>query len=81
MHYFLVIYDRREGQILQAGEYRKSSGALQARFEAERRYNGDRNIEVVVLGANSWESLFRTHSRYFKRVQDLAQTALDRVTG
>ena len=33
---------------------------------------------LVVLGADSWDALKRTHSRYFKPVQELAGAALDR---
>lgn len=81
MRQFLLVYDRSEGQIIQAGEYRQPGAALRARFEAERRHGDNRDIEVVVLGADSWASLFRTHSRYFTRVQDLAQNALEKVAG
>jgi len=34
----------------------------------------------VVLGGESWQAVELTHSRYFKRVQDLAKVGLDRLS-
>lgn len=78
MRHYLVIYNRREGQIIRHHAYRTPTRALAARFEAEREFREQPDIEVVVLGAESWDSLPRTHSRYFKGVQELAEAALER---
>jgi hypothetical protein len=77
MHY-LVIYDRRQGRIIRHHRFRASAQALAARFDAEREFREEPDIEVVVLGAESWDALARTHSRYFKGVQALAEAALER---
>ncbi len=79
MHHYLVIYNRREGKIIRHKGYRGSELALKARFAAEREFNGQPDIEIVVLGAENWDSLRRTHSRYFKGVQELAAAALLRA--
>lgn len=78
MQHYLVIYNRREGQIIRHRHFRTPGQALAARFEAEREFREEPDIEVVVLGAESWASLPKTHSRYFKRVQELAEAALER---
>lgn len=80
MQHYLVIYDRRAGQIVRHRHFRTPSAALAARFEAEREFREDPDVEVVVLGADSWRSLERTHARYFKPVQELAEAALERET-
>jgi hypothetical protein len=77
--HFLVVYDRRQGHIVRHRGYRAPSSALAARFDAEREFKGQSDIEVVVLGAESWDDLPRTHARYFKGVQELAEAALGRV--
>jgi hypothetical protein len=59
-------------------DFSQADNALAARFDAEREFNGRSEIEVVVLGADSWEDLTRTHSRYFKGLGELAETALTR---
>lgn len=78
MQHYLVIYDRRRGQIIKHRVYPNPKRALAARFDAEREFRDEPDIEVVVLGAESWESLRRTHSRYFKDVRELAEAALER---
>jgi hypothetical protein len=79
MRHFLVVYNRREGRILRRRAYWNAADALAARFAEEREYSGQTDIEVVVLGGRSWEAVQRTHSRYFRRVQDLAKAGLNRV--
>ena len=79
MHHYLVIYNRREGQIIRYKGYGGAKPALKARFEAEREFSGQPDIEIVVLGGENWDSLSRTHSRYFKGVQELAAAALARA--
>lgn len=79
MWHYLVVYDRRRGKIIQNHAYRRSDEALKARFEAERKHSREPDVEVVVLSAKSRAALLRTHGRYFKDVQELAEDALTRV--
>jgi hypothetical protein len=79
VHHYLVVYDRRRGKILKHASYYDSNRALNARFDAEREYRGQQDIEVVVLSAESWQSLAHTHARYFKGAQELAEAALSRL--
>lgn len=78
MQHYLLIYNRRAGKIIRHHHFRTSAQALAARFEAEREFGENPDIEVVVLGAESWDSLSRTHGRYFQNVQELAEAALER---
>ncbi|CAN5142524.1 hypothetical protein BH20ACT20_BH20ACT20_11560 [soil metagenome] len=66
INHFLVVYDIAAGlaHVEQfAGEYER---AVMAYNEEERRYREDVNIEVVLLGSDSLETLHRTHSSYFE---------------
>lgn len=45
---------------------------MQARFDAESEYEGSRNIEIVVLEADSEEAMRSTHARYFLTLRELA---------
>jgi hypothetical protein len=78
MRHYLLIYDRHAGQIIRHREFPATRPALAARFEAEREFRGDPDVEIVVLGAASWDALKTTHSRYFQSVQELAGAALER---
>ena len=79
MWHYLVIYDRSQSRTIRRQAFSRSHEAMEARFAAEREFAGRPDIEVVVLGAKSWESLLRTHSRYFMNGQELAEAALRRA--
>lgn len=66
MTYFLLVYDRRGGRLTSAPKaFDDQQEALRARFELERSGLED-DIEVVVIGGESLESLKTTHARYFE---------------
>lgn len=68
MKHFLLVYDRTAGKLVeQPHEYPDSERqrAIDDRFKREVVEIGRREIEVVVLGAESLEALARTHARYF----------------
>jgi hypothetical protein len=75
---YLLIYNRRAGKIIRHRRYQSTNTALAARFEAEREFREEPDVEIVVLGADSWEALKETHARYFRPVQELAGAALER---
>jgi hypothetical protein len=77
MSYYLVVYDRSTGTV-EIEEFTDQQGdlALHRRFECERAQRNQPQIEIVVLGAESPEALKRTHARYFKTVQELAESGL-----
>lgn len=72
MNHYLVVFDRSKGEVLRHKRYDDRNDALAARFAAEREHSGDPEIEVVVLGARSWDDVKRTHGRYFKGFGQLA---------
>ena len=77
MSYYLVVYDRSTGAV-EVEEFADEQRdlALQRRFAHEREHRGHPQMEIVVLGAESQEALERTHGRYFKTVQELANTGM-----
>jgi hypothetical protein len=72
MNHYLVVFDRSKALVLRHKRYSDRNEALEARFAAEREHRDEPDIEVVVLGAQSWEALKRTHGRYFKGFDQLA---------
>lgn len=76
MNYFLIVYDTAAGQILELkrfGDLQRAL-ALNKRFERELVERDNRNIEVVLLSAESEDELRRTHSRYFESSAELAES-------
>lgn len=67
MRYFLLVYDRVQGKILSelnypVGEATRALADRSALLAAQT----DPNVEVVLLGADSYDDLEKTHGRYFQ---------------
>lgn len=64
-NHFLITYDiaREHAHVDAFGQ--DNDAALTAYSAAEAQHRGDANIEVVLLGADSLETLKLTHGRYF----------------
>lgn len=75
IHHFLVIYDIANA-LAHVEEFdRDHVAALGAYADAEAKFRGDSNVEVVLLGSDSRATLERTHSSYF----ELADKHVDRL--
>jgi hypothetical protein len=68
--HFLITYDiaREHAHVDELGE--DDARALAAYSAAEARHRGDANIEVVLLGSDSLETIKRTHASYFGLGED-----------
>lgn len=64
MRYYLVVFDRMKGELVELSEFDKSRDALHERFRREAA-GLPSEFEIVVLGAPSEKALRNTHSRYF----------------
>jgi hypothetical protein len=67
--YFLLEYHRPSGELRTLVEYSDGHEAMEHRFALER--DNDRDVEVVVLCAESLDTIKQTHSRYFWRNPDV----------
>jgi hypothetical protein len=71
IHHFLVIYDiaAREANVddRYGSDY---DAALAAYASAEETYRGRDDIEVVLLGADSIDTIKKTHSSYFSTSEE-----------
>jgi len=76
MNYFLIVYDTAAGEILELKRFGvlQRALALSQRFARELAERDRRNIEVVLLSAESEDELRRTHSRYFESSAELAES-------
>jgi hypothetical protein len=77
MRYFLLVYDRRRAKIMQQREY--PEGQRERALDDARRLQlqsiFDPAIEVVILGGKSFDDLKKTHSRYFKKAEEIISAA------
>jgi hypothetical protein len=73
--HFLLVYDIVGGSADVEAFGTDYERAVEAYNEAERQHRDDPDIEVVLLGSDSVETLARTHSSYFQ----LSEKHADRV--
>lgn len=68
MKHFVLVYNRKNGSLLEQIEFPESQRATAIRelFEREGTYRAEADIEVVILSADSVDELKRTHTRYFR---------------
>ncbi len=79
MSYFLLLYRRSKGELIEIDEFppEQRETAFQLRLEREIAHRRNPDVEVVVLSAPSRADLERTHSRYFKSVSELAGESVE----
>lgn len=63
--HFLLVYNIELGRLVEWKDYTDSSEAVARYAELEREYAGQGKFEIVLLGANSLETIKRTHGQYF----------------
>ena len=72
---FLIEYDREGSKLLRRRQFPLEAELTAAYQEAERDYLlAGREVEVVVLEADSLEELVVTHGRYFKTLGEIGST-------
>ena len=71
MLHYLLIFDHSSEELVSTREFAKSEcvEATEAYQEAEAQYRNQRNVEIVLIGADSLETIKRTHGHYFGQVQ------------
>lgn len=75
LKHFLVIYNIPAAEAEVVAFERDYDAALAAYNQAEAVNRNDSDIEVVLLGSDSIETVERTHSSYF----ELAESHIDQV--
>lgn len=66
--HFLLVYDRFHEQLVRQTPFADSRKAVAAYEQAEEQYRDERNMEIVLVGADSIETVMLTHGNYFDAV-------------
>jgi hypothetical protein len=66
--HFLLVYDRKQQKLVRQLPFDDSATAVRAYEAMEERYKDERNMEIVLVGADSIESVMLTHGNYFDAV-------------
>ena len=63
--HFLLVYDLSQHKLIDTREYRSADEATVAYSALEAIHRGDSNLEIVLIGADSIETVMQTHGQYF----------------
>lgn len=66
--HFLLVYDRQQGKLVVQRPYTDPHEAVQAYEAMEKQHRDDRHMEIVLVGADSLETIMLTHGNYFDAV-------------
>lgn len=64
--HFLLAYDRNVQKLVFEQPYNDPGEALKAYEELEEKHRDDRHMEIVLVGADSIETVMLTHGNYFQ---------------
>lgn len=65
MCHFLLVYDHNQHRLVSADEFDEGTAATDAYAEAERVAREEPHLEIVLIGADSIETIRETHASYF----------------
>jgi hypothetical protein len=65
--HFLLLYDLNAQKLILQREYRDGEEAAQAYAQLEAEYRGNDDVEIVLVGADSIETIRLTHGQYFEQ--------------
>lgn len=66
IQYFLLVFDHAQGQLIEEKHFLEDGiAALSAYSAKEKEHAGDRNIEIVLIGSDSIETVRLTHANYY----------------
>jgi hypothetical protein len=63
--HYLLVFDRKEGHLVLERAFHDATEAAAAYAQCELDYRGNDNFEIVLVGADSRETLQLTHGNYF----------------
>ena len=66
IEYFLLVFDRSLGQLIDCRQFGEDEGAAVLAYEnLETEHQANDSIEVVLIGSDSLETIKVTHANYF----------------
>jgi hypothetical protein len=69
LHQFLLVYNAATQELLEANDLGPDTGAAIAAYVAcEKAHRDNRDIQVVLIGSDSIETIQQTHGHYFGTV-------------
>ena len=65
MIHFLLVFDHDKSELVSQEQFDDPKAAADAYSKAERAHHDEPRIEIVLVGADSIETIHQTHGHYF----------------
>lgn len=65
LYHFLLVYDLNIGQLVEQLEFTDAEEAAASYAEMEEKHRGNGDLEIVLVGADSIDTIKVTHGHYF----------------
>jgi hypothetical protein len=79
--HFLLVYDREKQKLIFEKAYTNAAEALRAYEEMEEKHRSDHQMEIVLVGADSIETVRLTHGNYWAVDPDAEPAASPYLAG
>lgn len=73
LKHFLLVFDHAAGRLLSHDEFEDVEAAIDAYERMEASHDSTSRMEVVLIGADSFETVRATHANYFDGTAALAK--------
>jgi len=70
LYHFLLVYDLNAGQLVEQFEFTDAEEAAESYARMEEKHRGDSDLEIVLVGADSIDTIRVTHGHYFDEEVD-----------
>ena len=77
LKHFLLVFDHVQGKLIEEQTFESVDEAMAAYEAREKKYDQSNVVEVVLIGADSMETVRHTHSNYFDGTAALARALAD----
>ena len=68
--HFLLVYDHQQQRLVDQRRFANGPAAASAYAELEAAHRDSPNLEIVLVGADSIETIMKTHGHYFRPVPE-----------
>lgn len=66
LRHYLLVFDHRDRRLVgEPAEFHTVDEAVRAYAAAEREYDSDDRVEVVLIGSDSLDTVAKTHPNFF----------------
>lgn len=65
MVHFLLVFDHAKGVLIHQEQFADATKAAEAYSDAEEDHRGEPDLEIVLVGADSIDTIRLTHGHYF----------------